>query len=808
MSYTNTSSLITQSGTDNSLGAPPFTSLGTFAGQTYYSTGGKNLTITGSLTIPYNQCLVMSGQTLIIGAGGTLTIDGNRVIDGNTHAHGSAQFANARNANPNGYAGEVVRSTGNSANPAQFIVQNATVFINGPRGKGFWAKGPKDLVTTQGTYATILNVHNNMLQLKLESSGTDGLIDTRAVNTYLGMTPTFNQDPKNFDALIFGADAPVISTSLAPTGGPVIVELNNYDTSTLSPTFSGNPTISVIFGVVLNLINCEQGLDLRVRRMTKSKDQVVNVVRQVAITLQEGVTAIDDIIVGWDYTSVYKAGVRPFQATGDYTYFTDIKQLETAGAGNTSCTVSVLLGTCANDNSADADTSFETYVSGTLKGSETHTLYTGKYGYKKLATSCALAGTKTLKKQLTVEKAPTTGTSANAAGLSHISLDFATTTIAITASGTTGGGLTETTWGDVYDRIQYLLYTKDYISQPDFTNVAGDTIDLDSWDITIDNELLKEGTKVKGIQTQGRITLTNGGKYTGKVESADGVCVTLVSNKTDTSFYAMGSISPYTKYLYEASAERVGFVVPKGTAVTVCAYAKNTYSKTFTVDTSKGAKVIPITLSSNDSIKAVNTDTYYNSISCTYDTSNTANEGELHVSFNSAMEVPSDDGSIYALLDRIMRTEPALRMECVYLPIKTEMAMEITSNGVIVRAPYIRFIKGSSVTAQQRVNLETYFSTIEARETDPTYIINPKRADSTYVEVHTNNGSLDPLEFAKRVWKEATMVHDIHKRLALKLNTPVTNSKDGTVTVDNITLENTTSQQTPPVTGGIVQERK
>ncbi|WP_419627328.1 hypothetical protein [Thiolapillus sp.] len=558
----------------------------------------------------------------------------------------------------------------------------------------------------------------------------------------------------------------------------------------------------------MNLINCEQGLDLRVRRMTKSKDQVVNVVRQVAITLQEGVTAIDDIIVGWDYTSVYKAGVRPFQATGDYTYFTDIKQLETAGAGNTSCTVSVLLGTCANSNAADADTSFETYVSGTLKGSETHTLYTGKYGYKKLATSCALAGIKTLEKQLTVEKVPTTGTSANAAGLSHISLDFATTTIAITASGTTGGGLTETTWGDVYDRIQYLLYTKDYIARPDFTNVAGDTIDLGSWGITIDNELLKEGTKVKGIRTQGRITLTNGGKYTGKVESADGVCVTLVSNKTDTSFYAMGSIAPYTKYLYEASAARVGFVVPKGTAVTVCAYAKNTYSKTFTVDTSKGAKVLPITLSSNDSIKAVNTDTYYNSISCTYDTSNTANEGELHVSFDSAMEVPSDDGSIYALLDRIMRTEPALRMECVYLPIKTEMAMEITSNGVIVRAPYIRFIKGSSVTAQQRVNLETYFSTIEARETDPTYIINPKRADSTYVEVHTNNGSLDPLEFAKRVWKEATMVHDIHKRLALKINTPVTNSKDGTVTVDNITLENTTSQQTPPVTGGIVQERK
>ena len=500
MSYTNTSSLITQSGTDNSLGAPPFTSLGTFAGQTYYSTGGKNLTITGSLTIPYNQCLVMSGQTLIIGAGGTLTIDGNRVIDGNTHAHGSAQFANARNANPNGYAGEVVRSTGNSANPAQFIVQNATVFINGPRGKGFWAKGPKDLVTTQGTYATILNVHNNMLQLKLESSGTEGLIDTRAVNTYLGMTPTFNQDPKNFDALIFGADAPVISTSLAPTGGPVIVELNNYDTSTLSPTFSGNPTISVIFGVVLNLINCEQGLDLRVRRMTKSKDQVVNVVRQVAITLQEGVTAIDDIIVGWDYTSVYKAGVQPFQATGDYTYFTDIKQLETAGAGNTSCTVSVLLGTCANDNAADADTSFETYVSGTLKGSETHTLYTGKYGYKKLATSCALAGIKTLEKQLTVEKVPTTGTSANAAGLSHISLDFATTTLAVTASGTTGGGLTETTWGDVYDRIQYLLYTKDYIAKPDFTSVAGDTIDLGSWDITIDNELLKEEQRSKAFR--------------------------------------------------------------------------------------------------------------------------------------------------------------------------------------------------------------------------------------------------------------------------------------------------------------------
>ncbi|WP_419637267.1 hypothetical protein, partial [Thiolapillus sp.] len=171
MSYTNTSTLITQSGTDTSLGAPPFTSLGTFAGQTYYSTGGKDLTITGSLTIPYNQCLVMSGQTLIISAGGTLLLAGNRIIDGNTHAHGTAQFANARNSG-GGWNGEVVRSVGDTTNPAKFIVQNATVFINGPRGRGFWAQGPKDRVTTQGTYATILNVHDNVLQFRVDSSDT------------------------------------------------------------------------------------------------------------------------------------------------------------------------------------------------------------------------------------------------------------------------------------------------------------------------------------------------------------------------------------------------------------------------------------------------------------------------------------------------------------------------------------------------------------------------------------------------------------------------------------------------------------
>ncbi|WP_419628192.1 hypothetical protein, partial [Thiolapillus sp.] len=482
MSYTNTSTLITQSGTDTSLGAPPFTSLGTFAGQTYYSTGGKDLTITGSLTIPYNQCLVMSGQTLIISAGGTLLLAGNRIIDGNTHAHGTTQFANARNSG-GGWNGEVVRSVGDTTNPAKFIVQNATVFINGPRGRGFWAQGPKDRVTTQGTYATILNVHDNVLQFRVDSSDTDGKIDTQAKNTYLGMALVLNQDPVLFNALIFGADGPELTTNSTPPVGPIVIELNDYDTSALSPTFTGNPTVSIAYGAVLNVINCEQGLDLRVRRIRRSGETyhgVVNVVRQVAITLQEGVTAVDDIVVGWEYTGVYKTGVRPFRTTSDYTYFTGIKQRETAGAGNTSCTVSVLLGVCANDNTADADTSFDTYVSGTLKGSETHTLYTGKYGYKKLATSCALAGIKTLEKQLTVEKVPTTGTSANAAGLSHISLDFATTTIAITASGTTGGALTETTWGDVYDRIQYLLYTKDYIARPDFTNVAGDTIDLGS----------------------------------------------------------------------------------------------------------------------------------------------------------------------------------------------------------------------------------------------------------------------------------------------------------------------------------------
>ncbi|WP_419630285.1 hypothetical protein [Thiolapillus sp.] len=810
MSYTSTGTLITQSGTDTSLGAPPFTSLGTFAGQTYYSTGGKSLTITGSLTIPHNQCLVIRDNLLTIDGNGTLTLKGTHVLDGNTHAYGAVQLVHARDSSSSGWASEKVQLTGGTTAPAKFFVQDTTVFINGPKGRGFWAKGPNDLVSTQGAYAVILTAHNDVSQFRVDSPGTHGMIDTQAKNTYLGVAPILNQNPVKFNPQIFGVYSVAVTTDDTPSGGATPVELYDFDTSALSFVISNRADVSSLFGAILNLINCEQGTNLRVRHAIRgtSYSGVVNVVRQVAITLQEGVTALDDIVVGWEYTRVYKAGIRPFQATSDYAYFSDTKQRETAGAGNTGCTVSVLLGVCESKVDVGASTSFETYVSGTLKGSETHTLYTGKYGYKKLATSCTLAGTKTLEKQLTVEKVPTTRTSANAAGLSHIRLDFATTTIAITASGTTGGGLTETTWGDVYDRIQYLLYTKDYIAKPDFTSVAGDTIDLGSWDITIDNELLKEGTKVKGIRTQGNITLTNGGKYTGKVESADGVCVTLVSNKTDTSFYAMGSISPYTKYLYEASAERVGFVVPKGTAVTVCAYARNTYSKTFTVDTSKGAKVIPLTLSSNDSIKAVNTDTYYNSIVCTYDTSNTANEGELHVSFNSAMEVPSDDGSIYALLDRIMRTEPALRMECVYLPIKTEMAMEITSNGVIVRAPYIRFIKGSSVTAQQRVNLETYFSTIEAREIDPTYIINPKRADSTYVEVHTNNGSLDPLEFAKRVWKEATMVHDIHKRLALKINTPVTNSKDGTVTVDNITLENTTSQQTPPVTGGVVQERK
>ncbi|WP_419617960.1 hypothetical protein, partial [Thiolapillus sp.] len=269
MAYTNTSTLITQSGTDTSLGAPPFTSLGTFAGQTYYSTGGKDLTITGSLTIPYNQCLVMSGQTLIIGAGGTLTVDGNRVIDGNTHAHGSAQFANARNSG-SGWNGEVVRSAGDTANRARFIVLNATVFINGPRGRGFWAQGPKDRVTTQGAYATILNVHDNVLQFRVDSSDTDGKIDTQAKNTYLGMALVLNQDPVLFNALIFGTDGPELTTNSTPPVGPIVIELNDYDTSALSPTFTGNPTVSVAYGAVLNVINCEQGLDLRVRRIRRS----------------------------------------------------------------------------------------------------------------------------------------------------------------------------------------------------------------------------------------------------------------------------------------------------------------------------------------------------------------------------------------------------------------------------------------------------------------------------------------------------------------------------------------------------------
>ncbi|WP_419607160.1 hypothetical protein, partial [Thiolapillus sp.] len=284
-------------------------------------------------------------------------------------------------------------------------MQNATVFINGPRGRGFWAQGPKDRVTTQGTYATILNVHDNVLQFRVDSSDTDGKIDTQAKNTYLGMALVLNQDPVLFNALIFGADGPELTTNSTPPVGPIVIELDDYDTSAMSPTFTGNPTVSIAYGAVLNVINCKQGLGLRVRRIRRSGETyhgVVNVVRQVAITLQEGATAIDDIVVGWDYTRVYKTGVRPFRTTSDYTYFTDIQQRETAGAGNTSCTVSVLLGVCANDNTADADTTFETYVSGTLRGSETHTLYTGKYGYKKLATSCALAGTKKLEKQLTV----------------------------------------------------------------------------------------------------------------------------------------------------------------------------------------------------------------------------------------------------------------------------------------------------------------------------------------------------------------------------------------------------------------------
>ena len=134
-------------------------------------------------------------------------------------------------------------------------------------------------------------------------------------------------------------------------------------------------------------------------------------------------------------------------------------------------------------------------------------------------------------------------TEAQAAAITGIALNFATSTATITSDHNTQ---------NLYDYYQYqlgqtasMVYSEDLI-------LSGTVFDMADWDVIID-----DCTFTGNITTTGTVTLLNGATVTGTITDANGITVKITSNTAEFGFYGEIDGIPVGTYEFDLTSKSV-----------------------------------------------------------------------------------------------------------------------------------------------------------------------------------------------------------------------------------------------------------
>lgn len=262
------------------------------------------------------------------------------------------------------------------------------------------------------------------------------------------------------------------------------------------------------------------------------------------------------------------------------------------------------------------------------------------------------------------------------------------------------------------------------------------------------NLTIKAGTFVDNLTTTGTVTFSNGAKITGALEDSAGVRVTVKAPTPTTEFNisARYGTTTFTNLGFFTATGEITFTVPKGQPLDVAIWAFGYSTYVTTIDTTEGGSIFTAPLAINTAVDTtLNVDSYLSKIALSLDESGAT--PKLVLTVNEPMTVSGIELG-KAITHKVAGLQVALTAALTFGDVTP---LDIEPTEILNNLPAFSLVVGAAVTASQRVYFDFFINTAPALAIDPTYVLNPIRADGNQVQILRVKPDVDPAQMAAGV---------------------------------------------------------
>lgn len=254
--------------------------------------------------------------------------------------------------------------------------------------------------------------------------------------------------------------------------------------------------------------------------------------------------------------------------------------------------------------------------------------------------------------------------------------------------------------------------------------------------------IITAGTKVKSLisakaesfNTAGNPTVTatlediNGGRFTVRKSGGGNFNI----------FARHGTPGDYTEIGFSEDVSSITYTVPEGRPLEVVMWALGDVTYSRTISTDAGGLVFEAEMTRNPDINtSLDVSAYLNNIDLSLDSSGAS--PVFVVTFNAPMTVSGIELG-KAIIHRLVGQEEALRSG---FPPGSTSTIAINADEITNQLPAVRLDVGPSIPVTGRVYLDFFINTQPATAVDPSYAINPVRADGNQVQIFRAKPVLD-----------------------------------------------------------------
>jgi hypothetical protein len=325
------------------------------------------------------------------------------------------------------------------------------------------------------------------------------------------------------------------------------------------------------------------------------------------------------------------------------------------------------------------------------------------------------------------------------------SFDKPTATLSITSSKTTdqiGQYLLKLAYDEATD-----AYWRNLNHNP--ASAKSSVCDIGAINVSVaSGVVISSGTVTTGLKTTGAVSLASGASASAPIEDSAGVRVTVKAPTPTTEFNisARYGTTTFTNLGFFTATGEITFTVPKGQPLEVAIWAFSYSTYVTTIDTTDGGSIFTAPLAINTAVDTtLNVDSYLSKIALSLDESGAT--PKLVLTVNEPMVVSGIELG-KAITHKVAGLQVALTAALTFGDVTP---LDIEPTEILNNLPAFSLVVGAAVTASQRVYFDFFINTAPAIAIDPTYVLNPIRADGNQVQILRVKPDIDPAQMAAGV---------------------------------------------------------